>query len=160
MSMHTSVVEGFSLIELMVVIAIVGLLAAVAAPSYKEYLIRGKMAEVFSIVDRAKVGSVESLATGRVTVDIPSSASLYLNNAESGVFLIPSIAVDGAVLLAFIDVDELGLIGDNGRTFIALTYGLTLSSDDVVIWDCVYSGLDAVPVNTYDDILDCVCLDC
>jgi len=44
--------KGFSLIELMVVIAIVALLAAVAIPSYRDYTNRPKMSEVNSLIGR------------------------------------------------------------------------------------------------------------
>lgn len=52
---------GFTLVELLITIAIVGLLAAVAVPSYQNYTIRAKLIE---IVDLAVLGSVDVSSHG------------------------------------------------------------------------------------------------
>ena len=51
--------EGFTLIELMIVVAIIGVLAAIAIPAYRDYANRAKMAEVLSAIDAIAQGGSE-----------------------------------------------------------------------------------------------------
>ena len=55
-----SVQKGFTLIELMIVVAIIGILAAIAIPAYQDYTVRAKMSEVIGISAAAKTPMYET----------------------------------------------------------------------------------------------------
>ncbi|WP_407276782.1 pilin [Halothiobacillus sp. DCM-1] len=57
--MSKTVQKGFTLIELMIVIAIIGILAAIAIPAYQDYTIRAQVSEGLSLADGLKTPSVE-----------------------------------------------------------------------------------------------------
>jgi type IV pilus assembly protein PilA len=58
--MFKKVQQGFTLIELMIVVAIIGILAAIAIPAYQDYTIRAKVTEGLSLADSAKTAVAEA----------------------------------------------------------------------------------------------------
>ncbi len=59
-----NVQQGFTLIELMIVVAIIGILAAVAIPAYQDYTIRAKVTELLSLGSGVKTSMYEAYAGG------------------------------------------------------------------------------------------------
>jgi len=59
--------KGFTLIELMIVVAIIGILAAIAIPAYQDYTIRAKVTEGLNLADSAKTAVAESWQSGGTT---------------------------------------------------------------------------------------------
>ncbi len=70
MSMRKQMQKGFTLIELMIVVAIIGILAAVAIPAYQDYTVRARVTEGLSLASAAKTVVVENATNASASYDL------------------------------------------------------------------------------------------
>jgi type IV pilus assembly protein PilA len=89
--MFNKMQKGFTLIELMIVVAIIGILAAIAIPAYQDYTIRAKVTEGLNLADSAKTAVAESFQSGG-TVGLTAAATSW--NAS----FVPTKYVSGLVI--------------------------------------------------------------
>jgi type IV pilus assembly protein PilA len=76
--------QGFTLIELMIVVAIIGILAAIAVPAYQDYTIRSRVSEAASLSGAVRTAMDVAYSEGYALGSIPTSpASLNLSAAGS-----------------------------------------------------------------------------
>ncbi len=72
-----NVQKGFTLIELMIVVAIIGILAAVALPAYQDYTTRAKMSEALVMAAPAKLAVAETTSSVGSLASVTASATGY-----------------------------------------------------------------------------------
>ena len=77
--------QGFTLIELMIVIAIIGILAAVALPAYQDYTIRARLSEAVLAASVGRTAVSETYANAG-TMDLPA-ASVGIDTAQTGQYV-------------------------------------------------------------------------
>ncbi|WP_353177349.1 pilin [Delftia acidovorans] len=97
--MKRSIQQGFTLIELMIVVAIIGILAAVALPAYQDYTKRARVSEALSLMSGAKAAITEYYSTNNSWPTNNASAGLAPAGSISGTS-VSSVTVSGSKITA------------------------------------------------------------
>ena len=125
---------GFTLIELMIVIAILAILMAIAIPAYQDYTVRAQLSECVSIVGGAKTFVAETASSQGVTVD-----AVTIDSAD---FVEPAATADGAQCsMGDVTGNSIVVTGTAGGETGTLTFeGTQASVSDAVEWTCTNAG--------------------
>lgn len=127
--------QGFTLIELMIVVAIVGILAAIALPAYQDYTVRGRVSELAVAASAAKATVGENGASERQLV--AATACRGVENSTVATRNTASLTCTGAGIIT--------VTGTAAAGAAVLTYTPALNADGNVVWACVGTPNRFVP---------------
>lgn len=143
--MKRLLVKAFTLIELMIVVAIVAILAAIAIPAYQNYTAKAQLAEAFAFADHSKT-AVQSYIQGGGTADL-TTANVGLDSNAAGTY-VSSVAVTGITSAPVITVtmspitSTVGIAAKEASAgAIANVIFTGTTSNGVITWACTTTNI-------------------
>ena len=159
MSIQKKAQKGLTLIELMIVIAIVGILAAIALPAYQDYIVRSKMSEAIVALSEAKTTVTEYVAS---TGGVPALGSVFgVNEAVRSGDILEKLTVtslpDAGTGTVYITASVYDSVWLGGTKAVDVTHkvqlqGVKSATDATMVWTCLPGvgalNSDAVSIET------------
>jgi type IV pilus assembly protein PilA len=96
--MKQTIQKGFTLIELMIVVAIIGILAAVALPAYQDYTVRARMSEVILAASSCRTSITEAVQNTASGQDITSAVENACSFVPTRMVQSGSVSIDPATI--------------------------------------------------------------
>jgi type IV pilus assembly protein PilA len=128
--------KGFTLIELMIVVAIIGILAAIALPAYQDYMIRARVSEVLLAASAQKTGITEKAQNDNSL----TSAGINLSIQPGGYVGSGTISLGGVV-----NIQATATIGTTALS-VVLTPSFNTASG-TAIWSCTGAPIKYMPAS-------------
>jgi len=140
-----SLQKGFTLIELMIVVAIIGILAAVAIPAYQDYIARAQVSEAVSLLGSGKTPFAEFYASQGTW---PTAASDVMGNTQGKYTTSISIGASSSAAPGSITLIGTMRASNVNANIANSTVGLN-SADGGKIWTCFTTGTGAPLASKY-----------
>jgi type IV pilus assembly protein PilA len=133
--------QGFTLIELMIVVAIIGILAAIAIPAYNDFTIRSKVTEMINMAGVCKTSVAEYFqSAGKMPADAKEAGC---TNSDSLQATAP-VVTNGVIVTKAVAGKSLNTQLTANTSGITLTYTPVVPSGSITAWDC-FNGTDILP---------------